>query len=117
MDCARRRDRATWATARTRGAVLSLSKEFYWNAANSVGGTVGSLDLSAGDGSDRGDGSAFYLAASISDFLEAGIHGGVGMEVRLGQAVGLRLDARIHALAGDGPPTVATGTLGVSMYY
>jgi opacity protein-like surface antigen len=125
--------------------VFALSQEFYWTAANAIRGTAGSLDLpgddaggvsafyltanvshnwlrraafpyltggiglyaverSAGDGGDR-------------DSLEAGVNGGAGLEVRLASEITLRIEALVHALTGNGPSPVASGSIGLAFYY
>jgi opacity protein-like surface antigen len=51
------------------------------------------------------------------DKVELGVNGGAGLEFRVHTAVTLRLEGMIHALTGDGPQTIATGTLGLKFYY
>jgi len=51
------------------------------------------------------------------DKVELGLNGGAGLEFRVHTAVTLRLEGMIHALTGDSPQTIATGTLGLKFYY
>jgi hypothetical protein len=52
-----------------------------------------------------------------TDGIELGMNGGAGLEFRLGDVLTLRLEAMVHALTGDSPRAIATGTLGVKFYY
>jgi opacity protein-like surface antigen len=52
-----------------------------------------------------------------NDKVELGVNGGAGLEFRVHTAVTLRLEGMIHALTGDSPQTIATGTLGLKFYY
>lgn len=54
---------------------------------------------------------------SDDDKVELGVNGGAGLEFRVHAAVTLRLEGMIHALTGDSPQTIATGTLGLKFYY
>lgn len=49
--------------------------------------------------------------------VELGVNGGAGLEFRLHAALTLRLEGIIHALTGDSPQTIATGTVGLKFYY
>lgn len=68
-------------------------------------------------------GVGLYAVEEISgpgrdrDDLEVGVNGGLGVEFRLRDDLGLRLQGLLHALTGDGPSTVAVGSLGLTFYY
>jgi len=71
-----------------------------------VTGGVGlyAVEERTGPGSDR-------------DWLSVGLNGGAGLEFRLADAATLRLEGAVHAMTGDGPSTIATGTLGIKFYF
>ena len=54
---------------------------------------------------------------SDRNWMSLGLNGGVGLEIRLADAATLRLEGAVHAMTGDGPSTVATGTLGIKFYF
>lgn len=54
---------------------------------------------------------------SDDDKVELGLNGGGGLEIRVGDAVTLRLEGLVHALTGDRPQLIATGSVGLKFYY